>query len=159
MSISPRLSNYLDQSGAQYDVCAHPHSRSSAETARLAQVPQHQLAKSVILEDDDGCVLAVVPADSRVQLAEISRMLGRHALRLSDEAKIGAMFSDCELGAVPAFGMAWGLETVVDEELERNPQVYVESGDHESLLRMSSTQFGQLMSAARHGHFSRAPTH
>jgi len=159
MSISPRLTNYLSQSGAQYEVCAHPHSRSSAETARLAQVPQHQLAKSVILEDDDGCVLAVVPADSRVQLAEVSRMLGRHALRLSDEAKIGRMFDDCELGAVPAFGMAWGVETVVDEELERNPQIYVESGDHESLLRMSSTQFGQLMSAARHGHFSRALTH
>ena len=159
MSISPRLSNYLDRSGAQYEVCAHPHSRSSAETARLAQVPQHQLAKSVILEDDAGCVLAVVPADSRVQLAEISRMLGRHALRLSDEAKIGRMFDDCELGAVPAFGMAWGVETVVEEDLERNPDVYIESGDHESLLRMSSRQFSDLMSTARHGHFSHAPKH
>jgi Ala-tRNA(Pro) deacylase len=158
MSISPRLSNYLDQSGAQYEVCAHPHSRSSAETARLAQVPEHQLAKSVILEDDDGCVVAVVPADSRVQLAEVSRMLGRHALRLSDEAKIGSMFDGCELGAVPAFGMAWGVETVVDDELERNPQVYVETGDHESLLRMSNSQFSRLMSAARHGRFSHAPT-
>jgi len=157
MTISPRLSNYLDQSGAQYEVCAHPHSRSSAETARLAQVPEHQLAKSVILEDDDGCVVAVIPADSRVQLAEVSRMLGRHALRLSDESKIARMFDDCELGAVPAFGMAWGVETVVDDELERNPQIYVESGDHASLLRMSSTQFSRLMSAARHGHFSHAP--
>ncbi len=154
MSIPPRLSDYLNQNSARYDVCAHPHSRSSAETARLAQVPEHRLAKSVILEDDNGCVLAVVPADSRVQLAEVSRLLGRHALRLSDEAKIGRMFDDCEPGAVPAFGMAWGVETVVDEELESCPEVYVESGDHESLLRMSSDQFSQLMSTARHGRFS-----
>ena len=69
------------------------------------------------------------------------------------------MFEGCELGAVPAFGMAWGVETVVEDELERSPEVYVESGDHESLLRMSSAQFSHLMSSARHGHFSRAPTH
>lgn len=159
MSISPRLFDYLNQNGAHYEVCAHPHSRSSAETARLAQVPQHRLAKSVILEDENGCVVAVVPADSRVQLGEVSRLLGRHALRLSDENKIGSMFDGCELGAVPAFAMAWGVETVVDDELGRNPEVYVESGDHESLLRMSSEQFGELMSVARHGHFSHVPTH
>jgi Ala-tRNA(Pro) deacylase len=159
MSLSPRLTNYLQENAAQYQVCLHPHSRSSAETARMAHVPEHQLAKSVILEDDRGCVLAVVPADSRVQVGAVARMLGRSSLRLSDEQKIGAMFNDCELGAVPAFGMAWGLETVVDEELERNPEVYVEGGDHEQLLRMSGTQFSNLMEFARHGHFSRTPAH
>jgi hypothetical protein len=29
------LANYLQQSGAHYEVCAHAHSRTSAETARL----------------------------------------------------------------------------------------------------------------------------
>ena len=69
------------------------------------------------------------------------------------------MFDDCELGAVPAFGMVWGVETVVDEELERNHEVYVEGGDHEQLLRMSGMQFSDLMGSARHGHFSRTPAH
>jgi len=157
MSISPRLTNYLEQSGARYDVCPHAHSRSSAETARLAHVPEHQLAKSVVLEDDLGYVMAVVPADTRVQVGALARLLGRASLRLSDEAKIVAMLDDCDRGAVPAFGMAWGLETVVDDELQRNHEVYVESGDHERLLRMSGAQFRELMSSARHGHFARTP--
>ncbi|HEY2927634.1 aminoacyl-tRNA deacylase [Piscinibacter sp.] len=159
MTISTRLSNYLQSSGAQFEVCAHAHSRSSAETARLAHVPEYQLAKSVILEDDRGCVLAVVPADTRVQVGAVARMLGRSDLRLSDESKISEMFDDCDPGAVPPFGMAWGLETVVDEELERNPEIYIESGDHERLLRMSRAQFSDLMSSARHGSFSRSPAH
>ena len=158
MSISQRLSDYLEQSGAHYDVCPHTHSRSSAETARLAHVPEHQLAKSVVLEDDQGYVMAVVPADARVHVGALGRLLGRASLRLSDEAKIAAMLDDCDRGAVPAFGMAWGLETVVDEELQRNREVYVESGDHERLLRMSGAQFSDLMGAARHGCFSRIPT-
>jgi Ala-tRNA(Pro) deacylase len=153
--MSQRLSNYLDQCGAQYDVCAHQHSHSSAETARLAHVSDHQLAKSVILEDDRGYVMAVVPADSRVQVGALAKMLARPELRLSEEPKIAAMFTDCDPGAVPAFGMAWGVETVIDDELERNSEVYVEAGDHEMLLRMSHDQFCDLMRTAKHGHFSR----
>jgi Ala-tRNA(Pro) deacylase len=157
--MSPRLANYLEQCGAEYDLCAHSHSHSSAETARLAHVPEHQLAKSVILEDDRGYVMAVIPADSRVQVGTLARMLGRSELHLTDEPKIAAMFGDCEIGAVPAFGMAWGLETIVDDELEKNAEVYVEAGDHQQLLRMSHDQFSQLMRNARHGNISRRMDH
>ena len=52
MSIPTRLSDYLDQRSVQYEVCTHGHSRTSAETSRLAHIPSSQLAKSVIVEDD-----------------------------------------------------------------------------------------------------------
>ena len=159
MSVPTRLSSYLDQRGVRYEVCAHEHSRSSAQTARTAHVPPHQLAKSVILEDDAGCVMAVVPADRRVRLGQLSRMLDRERLRLADEARIATLFTDCDRGAVPALGMAWGVETVVDDELEANEVVYIESGDHECLLRLSNDQFHELMLAARHGHFCGEPIH
>ncbi|HEU4649962.1 MAG TPA: YbaK/EbsC family protein, partial [Croceibacterium sp.] len=135
MSIPERLSNYLDQRGVRYEVCTHEHSRSSAETARAAHVPPHQLAKSVIVEDDAGCLMAVVPADRDVLLGPLSRLLERKHLRLADESRIAALFSDCDRGAVPALGMPWGIETVVDDELEANEVVYFEAGDHERVLR------------------------
>ena len=50
--------------------------------------------------------------------------------------------------------MPWGVPTVIDDELEANEVVYLESGDHERLLRLSSDEFRELMLAARHGHFS-----
>lgn len=160
MSIPSRLSSYLDQRGVRYEICVHDHSRSSAETARTAHVLPNQLAKSVIVEDDAGCVMAVVPADKTVMLGQLSRMLGRKELRLSDENRIAMLFDDCDPGAVPPIGAAWGIETiVVDDELEANDVVYMESGDHEHLLRMSREQFHELMSAAQHGHFCETPTH
>jgi Ala-tRNA(Pro) deacylase len=159
MSISHHLSRYLEQHGARYEVCMHEHSRTSAETARTAQVLPRRLAKSVILEDDDGCLMAVLPADKNVMLGHLSRMLGRRELRLSDENFIAMLFDDCDRGAVPPVGMAWGIETIVDDELEAGDVVYLEGGDHESLLRMSGEQFHELMRTARHGHFCRAPTH
>lgn len=159
MSLSPRLADYLQRHQVRYELCVHPHSHTSAQTARLAHVPEHQLAKSVILEDDAGCVMAVVPADSRVRIGEVARLLGRHDLHLADERRIAELFSDCEVGAVPALGMAWGVETVVDDDLDANAEVYIEAGDHEALLRMSGEQFNALMRAAKHGHFSRPIVH
>ena len=159
MSIPSRLSSYLAQRGAHYAVSAHAPSRSSAETARAAQVLPHQLAKSVILEDDTGCLMAVVPADKTVMLGHLAQMLGRTELRLSDESHIALLFEDCDRGAVPPVGMAWGLETIVDDELEAKEVVYMESGDHERLLQMSHEQFHQLMSSVRHGHFCKTPLH
>ena len=159
MSISPRLSSYLDQRGARFNICAHAHSRTSAQTARVAHVPTHQIAKAVIVEDDSGCVMAVVPADWKVKLGELSRMLARKHLRLADENRIATLFSECDRGAIPGFGMAWGVETIVDDALEACDIVYVEGGDHECLVRMSHEQFHDLMRDARHGQFSGAPTH
>ena len=159
MSIPSRLSGYLEERDTRYELCAHLHSRCSAETARIAHVPPHQLAKSVIVEDNAGCVMAVVPGDRSVKLGQLSRLLDRRLLRLADEARIATLFADCERGAVPALGMAWGIETVVDDELESSAVIYIEGGDHEHLLRLSHDQFHALMLGARHGHFCGEPIH
>jgi len=159
MAIPSRLTTYLEQFGAQYEIREHPYSRSSAETARTASIPANQLAKSVILEDDAGCVMAVVPGDKTVMVGEVSRLLGRKHLRLSDEKRISTLFKDCDLGALPPVGMAWGIETIVDDALEACDVVYAEAGDHEHVLRMSHEQFHGLMGAARHGDFCKFARH
>ncbi|HQS30549.1 YbaK/EbsC family protein [Polaromonas sp.] len=157
MSMPLRLSGYLDARGARYEVRAHQPSRSSAETARMAHILPHRLAKSVIVEDDSRCMMAVLPADRTVMLGHLARLLGRKDLRLSDENRIAMLFDDCDQGAVPPVGMAWGLETIVDDALEASDVVYLESGDHAHLLQMSHDQFHALMSTAQHGHFCKAP--
>ena len=159
MSIAAQLSDYLARQGTKYEVHTHEHSRTSAETARCANLPASQLAKSVILEDETGCVMAVVPADRIVMLGEFARLLGRNKLRLAQEERVAQLFEGCEPGAIPAIGMAWGIPTIVDDELESNEVVYVEGGDHERVLRMTHEQFHELMRAQPHGNFSRTPMH
>lgn len=159
MSITSRLSTYLDEHGLRYEVCAHDYSHTSAHSAHAARVEPHQLAKPVILEDDAGCVMAVVPADRRVMLGEVAHMLGRRELHLSDEQRIATLFADCDLGAVPPVGMAWGMEMIVDNELEASEMIYFEGGDHQNLVRMSREQFHELMKAVPHGHICKPIVH
>ncbi len=155
MSIPMRLAQYLRQRGVDYEICAHRMSQTSFETARTAHIPPQQLAKSVILEDDAGPVMAVVPADQAVMLGRLMRLLGRHDLHLADERSIAAQFEECNPGAVPSVGMAWDIETIVDDTLDASATVYLETGDHERLLRLTHDQFHRLMSDRYLGHFSK----
>ena len=116
--IPSRLAQYFDEHGLKYEVTEHRLSRCSAQTARVAHVPPQLVAKSVVLEDEAGFVMAVIPADRYVMIGRLASLLGRRALRLSDEDRIAATFGDCARGAVPPVGMAWGIETVVDDDLD-----------------------------------------
>jgi Ala-tRNA(Pro) deacylase len=43
---------------------------------------------------------------------------------------------------------------IVDDSIQQQPDVYLEGGDHATLVHISQTQFARLMSGARHGRFS-----
>ena len=103
MPIARQLQWYLDASGVPYEVLPHPHSSSSRETAREAHVPAARLAKPVLLEDERGYVMAIVPASHRVDLVRLNHQLHR-TLELAKEREITELFHDCELGAMPPLG-------------------------------------------------------
>jgi Ala-tRNA(Pro) deacylase len=151
MSIAPKLQHYLDEVQADYDVIEHQPTKSSLETAKSCDVPADRLVKSVLLDTEDGQLLAVLPSDRKVELSELRSELG-HKPRLASEDEIKQVFDDCDLGAVPPVG--YGITTIVDDSLERQPDVYFEAGDHQSLVHMDQQQFSRVMEGARHGQFS-----
>jgi len=154
MSIATTVSKYLAEYDVPYDVMSHTHTVSSAESAAVAHVPGDRLAKSVVLEDDQGYLMVVLPANRRVDLSELQRQLKRN-LELANEYELSNLFRDCEIGALPAIGPAYGLETLVDDTIAEQPEIYFEAGDHEQLIHVSSEVFETLMGEEiRHGHFS-----
>lgn len=156
MSIATRVESHMQQCGAQYDVVVHTRSRNSMQTADLAQVPGDRLLKSVVLEDDDGYVVAVLPSTSHVRIGKLSRELNRK-LRLATEDELPNLFTDCELGAIPPLGLAYGVKTVMDDSLAGKPDVYFEAGDHERLIHMRGEDFMTMMDGAGHARFTREP--
>lgn len=154
MAIAARLKWYLDANGVQYDIIPHPHTVSSHETAAVAHVSEDQLAKSVVLEDEEGYLLAVLPASRRVAIGELREQLNR-SVELAGEGELGELFEDCETGAIPPVGAAYGIPSVVDDSLFEASEVYFEAGDHEDLVRMRAEEFLGLLSGSRHGRFSR----
>ncbi|SME94856.1 aminoacyl-tRNA deacylase [Pseudogulbenkiania subflava] len=153
MSISTTLQNCLSRKGSQYDIVHHAHTHSTSETAQVAHVPGDRLAKTVLLADERGYVAAVLPSTFRLDMSELRDTTGRD-LELVREAELSALFQDCEIGAVPPVGMAYGMQTYLDESLAAQPDIYFEAGDHEDLIHMRTEQFLNLMDKAERGSFA-----
>jgi len=144
MAIATAVQEYLEQEHIGYDVVTHVPTLDAVHTAEAAHVPYHELAKAVVLEDDRGYLLAVIPASRRVDLHSISQELGRE-LMLADEVTLAELFADCELGSIPPLGPAYSMDSVVDSSLVDNPNVYFEGGDHFSLIHVTGREFRRLV--------------
>ena len=153
MTVAKKLKEHLAGTGVDYEVVKHPRTYSSSTTAQAAHVSGEHLAKSVVLHDEEGYFLAVVPSTHRVELHTIHDLTKRQ-LNLASEGEIATLFADCDVGAVPPLGAAYGIEVVLDESLSDLPDVYFEAGDHESLIRVSGKGFAALAAECRRGRIS-----
>ncbi len=155
MAIAHRLEKYLQGRAVKYKLVTHPHSEHSMETAEKAHVPGDALAKGVLVKDEKEYLLVVLPSDYHIELDTLKKLL-QQDVAMVDEVTLGAVFDDCEVGALPPIGMAYGIKTIWDptSSLGALDQVFFEAGDHRSLVKMSGVQFHELMASAERGEFS-----
>jgi Ala-tRNA(Pro) deacylase len=153
MSAAPELTRYLTKRGVAYDLVPHDRTMSSMRTAEECQISGDCVAKAVVLLDDNGYFLAVLPASHHLRFAELEEQ-GHSPCRMATEEEIERLFPDCAVGAVPPLGAAYGLKTVVDDSIAEVPDIYFEGGDHTTLVHMSGPAFDRLLVEAPRGHFS-----
>ena len=154
MAISPHLREYLTGCGTAYDEIPHDRTFTSAQAAQAAHVSGNHVAKGVMLQAGDDYLLAVLPASRRVDLNRLRRSLGRD-VRLLKEPEAAMNFPDCEFGAIPALGAAYGLEVIVDddlmrEETERDDEIFFEGGDHRTLVAIEGADWRRMNGKSRH---------
>jgi Ala-tRNA(Pro) deacylase len=154
MALATTLASCLSSKNSHFDIVRHPYTLNSMATAQAAHIPGDRLAKTVLLEDEDGYVAAVIPSTHHVNLASICEQTGRK-LMLAGEDEVREVFKDCEFGAIPPIGMAYGMRTYLDDALASQPEVYFEAGDHQELVHMDIDDFLALMADAQQGHFAR----
>jgi Ala-tRNA(Pro) deacylase len=152
MAIAPTLQKHLDRN-VTYEVLTHDPTMSSTRTAQACHVSGERLAKAIVLRHDGRYLLAVLPATHHVRLADLKAQIGDD-VDLADEDEIKRLFPDCAPGAVPPIGEAYELDVIVDDSIQAQPDVYLEGGDHTTLVHMDQAQFARLMAEARHGRFS-----
>lgn len=153
MAIAKTVIDCLQKHHVPYSIVTHPRTGSSREIVDTVHVPPERLAKAVVLRDNGGFVMVVIPGDRHVKVETLSERLGRR-LALASEDRLAPVFRDCALGAIPPIGPEYGVETVLDDSLVGQPEIYFEAGDHEELIRVDGEQFLRLMREARHGRFS-----
>ncbi len=153
MGIAITLKEYLKDCHIVYEEIEHPYHPTSIGTANSAHIPGDSMAKGVLLRDDFGYMVAVLPSSHMIDLKALRKKFGDD-LNLATEEESLALFDDCDVGAVPPIGAAYGMRVVWDDRLASQSEIYFEGGDHKTLVHVSGGDFNRLMSESGHDRFS-----
>lgn len=153
MQVTQRIETYLKVQKVPYRLLTHPPTDTLEEAAAAAGVELRQLVRAVMLEDDAGLVMAILPADYMVDFTVLNRLLGR-TLQPARRERLAAVFPDCEPRSVPPLAEPYGLGAVMDEQIALMPTVCFEPGSHAHLVCMEGALFTWLQQDAQRGVFS-----
>jgi len=148
-NMSPTLIKQLHKHQLAYETIHHPYSITSLNTAHTSHIPANKLVKPVILHDQQGYLMALVPSNTYVYLSELNTLLNRQ-MTLASEAEVSALFNDCECGAIPPVGEAYDMKSIVDNRLNECTDVYIEAGNHTDVLHLSGDAFQNLTKNVQH---------
>jgi len=166
MGVARNIEKYLTHNQIEYSLLEHAYAEGSFNTARVAKIDNHCLAKGVLLRDEDfHYTLCVLPSSHKILRHTLNQIFDRH-MHLVEEDELVQFFKDCEAGAVPVVGKAYGIDVIWDDELIENDIIYMEAGDHRHLICIKQPEFTKLMQNTLHDHFSanrnrhyQTPTH
>ena len=154
MGVARNIEKFLNQNHVEFTLLEHAYAEGSFNTARVAKIDNHCLAKGVLLRDEDfHYTLCVLPSSHKILRHTLNQIFDRH-MHLVEEDELIQFFKDCEAGAIPIIGKAYGLDVIWDEELLENDVIYMEAGDHRHLICIRQAEFFKLMSNSLHDHFS-----
>ena len=154
MSIAAKLRAHLARKQIDFDVAPHRRTTDAMSSAEASHISPDCLAKGVVVRANDGYFLAVLPASQRISWSRLDALLGEPCF-MATEKELDQLFEDCAHGAIPAIGECYGLDVIVEASICDPPDVYLEGGDHTTLVRVSQAQFAQLSENARLAHFRR----
>jgi Ala-tRNA(Pro) deacylase len=125
------ITDFLEGQRVGYALIEHPPTMTAAAEAEATERPKHQVAKTVVLQDRGGYVLAVIPASERLDVHKLRELLGASkALRLATEEEMGADLPEIEVGATPPVGPMLPRAEVVDRRLLEEDRILCPAGDH-----------------------------
>lgn len=145
MSIPRRLEVLLKERHVDFKSLIHPEAYTAQEVAASMHVKGRELAKSVIVKTDGRFVMTVLPAHNLVDFQKLKEFLGERDVRLASEDEFRALFPDCETGAEPPFGNLYNVDTVVDESLTHDEEIYFNAGTHYEAVEMRFRDYKELV--------------
>ncbi len=150
MALANAVREYLERHRVTYRVLHHTRTMTLEQAAAAAFVPPNQVARGVLLKDELGVLLAVLPLSHMLDFTALYTQLQR-SLEPVPVTECARLFMDCEPGSIPPLGEAYGIDVLIDDSLAEHPQIYFEPGDRGMLVGVSSDDFQLLMGCARRG--------
>ncbi len=142
---SRNVTNFLREHKVKFSTISHTPAYTAQEIAAAAHVPGMSLAKSVIVKVDGKMCIFVEPANYKVDLKKLQRLLGAHSVELAHEYEFEDNFPGCETGAIPPIGELFDVDVYVDDVIRYQDEIAFNAGNHSELVKMRYSDFEKLV--------------
>jgi Cys-tRNA(Pro) deacylase len=114
--------------------------------AKSLGVPEHQIVKTLVMEDEGRKPLVVLMhGDRKVSTKELARQARRK--RVAPCApEVAQRHTGYQVGGTSPFGMKKPLPVFVERSILELPEIYINGGRRGLLVRMRSADLGRVVS-------------
>lgn len=157
MSISKKITGFLDKNKYKYQIIEHRTTYTAWDTAQTEKVKPQEVAKALVLKLDNNYAVALVPGNKNLDKPKFLKVYNSWAS--SEKAK--ASFAKAskakkvefakevwmkktlpgKVGATPPFAGLLKLAIFADKGLMKNKKVYFNSGEYEFSFLISAREY------------------
>ena len=127
-----------------YDYVEHG---GTAESARQLQVDEHQVVKTLVMQDEQKKPLIVLMhGDRKVSTKQLARQIGRKSIEPCD-VEVAQRHSGYQVGGTSPFGLRKAMPIYVEASILDLPKIYINGGRRGFLHGLSPQVLSEVLLA------------
>jgi len=149
LPVPASVKQLLDKQNVSYSISETEDGVKNSGVSHLLHEQRLRIAgaaRSMILQDAQGRLQVVMPANCLLDVDAVNQELGR-SMRPTTDTELKSFFDKHQLASVPALPKLGGMPTLVDQRLLEQEIVLLDSGADE-LLEVSRDDFAVLVADA-----------
>ena len=156
MKLPDTVENYLNHRGLPYRLVACGFGETLNQIAERLAIPLWQIARIVLLKDEFGFMMAILPCSHVLDFSDLCRLSQRN-LELVYGAETAHFFQNygCSTKSYPPLPEIFGIPALIDSSLDMDEgEIYFDSGSGNLLVQMRSADFRALLARSRWEQFA-----
>ncbi len=145
MSLATLIENHLTAHGIPYVVVTHG---TAGNDIAEVHIPPGKTVKSLVLQDRDGLLVAVIAADRTLDITRLQQHLER-SLELVLPQDYKTLFKDLAPTAFSPFAKNYGLRVLIDAPLAEQDLAFFANSNPNEYVRVDRDGFRRLHENAR----------
>jgi len=142
MSIPEKVKRYLDSKNIDYEELAHKTVYTAYDAAQTLKKQLKEIAKTILIEADKTHVLVVLPADKKIDMEKLKKVLGAKKVSIPNE-QVMIKVLKIKPGTLSSFGKLHNLEVIVDKAMLGVKKAVISTGSFTDSVLMKVKDFIQ----------------
>ena len=165
MAVPKKIIGFLDKAKVKYETIEHKTVYTAFDKVQTLKIKPKIVGKTLVLKIDRDLAIALIPADKNLDKNKFKKIInnwrkkiGRKVVKkvsFASERLIKNKLKGIKMGAVPPFGILFGLPTVINKSLLNQPKLVLNSGHYKFSIKIKASLLKKLIPDLLAGSFAK----